>query len=255
MKRRKYSFLTLLLAVTLSVALIFSSVASAAPYTIKSGDTLWKIAKQHGTSPTALMRANNLKSTMLNIGQKIQVPDKYTHFVNYGDTLWKIAQKYGVNVQDIIKLNGIKNPAALYIGQKIKIPQKKATGNARVEQLIQAGKKYLGRPYQFGASNRQTRTFDCSSFTQRAYADIGIKIKRSSRSQYSYPPGRYVKKSELRRGDLVFFDYTKDGRIDHVGIYYGDNKLLHTYRPKGVEIGPFSKYWHNRYVGAKRIIE
>jgi len=245
-------FITLLLV----ISLIFASSAQAAPYTIKAGDNLWKIANKYGTSATALMKANNLKTTSLNIGQKIEVPDQYTHFVNYGETLWSISQKRGVDYSELVKLNGIKNPSNLYVGQKIKIPQNSSnSGSAKVEQLIKAGLKYIGRPYEFGASNTQTRTFDCSSFTQRAYADIGIKIKRSSRSQYSYPPGTYVKKSELRRGDLVFFDYTKDGTIDHVGIYYGDNKLLHTYRPKGVEVGPFSTYWHNRYVGAKRIIK
>lgn len=245
-------FITLLLV----LSMIFASSVQAAPYTIKAGDNLWKIANKYDTSATALMKANNLKSTMLYPGQKIEVPDQYTHFVNYGETLWSISQKRGVDFNELVKLNGIKNPNNLYVGQKIKIPHNSpGSGSAKVEQLIKAGLKYLGRPYEFGASSSQTRTFDCSSFTQRAYADIGIKIKRSSRSQYSYPPGTYVKKSELRRGDLVFFDYTKDGTIDHVAIYYGDNKLLHTYRPKGVEVGSFSKYWHDRYVGAKRIIK
>lgn len=251
---RKLKKISFILVFFISISMITAGVASAAPYTIKSGDTLWEISQRYGTSPAALMRANNLKSTMLYVGQRIEVPDATLHFVNYGDTLWKISQKYGVEVSDIIKLNGITNPNNLYVGQRIKIPQNHSW-RIMADKLIQEGKKYLGRPYEFGASNRQTRTFDCSSFTQRAYADIGITIKRSSRSQYSYPPGRYIKKAELRRGDLVFFDYTRDGTIDHVGIYYGENKLLHTYRAEGVEIGPFSTYWHNRYVGAKRIIE
>lgn len=248
---KRINFLIVFLLV---LSMVFASSVQAAPYTIKSGDNLWNIAKQHGTSAGALMKANNLKSTMIYPGQKIEVPDQYTHFVDYGETLWQISQKRGVDYSELVKLNALQNPNNLYVGQKIKIPQK-TSSSAKVEQLIQAGLKYLGRPYEFGASSSQTRTFDCSSFTQRAYADIGISIKRSSRSQYSYPPGTYVKKSELRRGDLVFFDYTKDGRIDHVAIYYGDNKLLHTYRPEGVEVGSFSTYWHNRYVGAKRIIQ
>lgn len=254
MKKRLLKQLYIFIGVLVVVSMIFTGITYAAPYTVKSGDTIWSIAERHGTGATALMKANNLKSTMIYPGQTIQVPDKYTHFVTYGDTLWKIAQKHHVTVSDIIKLNGITNPNNLYIGQKIKIPQS-TSSSAKVEMLIQAGLKYLGRPYEFGASNTQTRTFDCSSFTQRAYRDIGIEIKRSSRSQYTYPPGRHIKKAEIKRGDLIFFDYTRDGRIDHVAIYYGDNKLLHTYRPEGVEVGPFSTYWHNRYVGAKRIIE
>jgi len=253
--KKTFRRINIIIALLLFFTMAFTSIALAETYIVKSGDNLWKIANQYGTGPTALMRANNLKTTNLNIGQKLQVPDASTHFVNYGDTLWKIAQKYGVTVTELVKYNGIKNPASLYVGQKIKIPQK--TGwKAKADKLVQAGLKYKGAKYEFGASSKQTKTFDCSSFTQRAFKDIGITIKRSSRSQYSYAPGRLIKKSELRRGDLVFFDYTKDGTIDHVGIYYGDNKLLHTYRnPQGVELGSFSKYWHNRYVGAKRIIE
>ena len=257
MMKRLLKTINLFLISFLAFAVLFSGVVSAATYTVKSGDTLWKISQQFGTGPTAIMKANKLKSPMINVGQKIQVPDKNTHFVNYGDTLWKISQKYGVTVSDLVKHNGITNSNNLYIGQIIKIPTTTSGGwQAKADRLIAAGKKYLGRKYEFGASSSQTRTFDCSSFTQRAYADIGIKIKRSSRSQYKYPPGRYIKKSELRKGDLVFFDYTKDGRIDHVAIYAGPDKLLHTYRnPQGVELAPFLKYWHQRYVGAKRIIE
>lgn len=260
--KRKHKTIYLIMATFLIFSMI-SSVAEAAPYTIKSGDNLWQISQKFGTSPLALMRANNLKSSMIYVGQKIEVPDKTLHFVNYGDTLWKISQKYHVSLTDIIKANGLKNPGNLTIGQRIRIPQN--TGNsgnssggwqAKANALIQAGLKYKGRPYEFGASNQQTRTFDCSSFTQRAFRDIGINIKRSSRSQYTYPPGRHISKSQLRRGDLLFFDYTRDGRIDHVAIFYGPGQLLHTYRnPQGVEVGPFNSYWQTRYVGAKRIIE
>ena len=234
--------------------LLFSGAVSAAPYTIKAGDTIWEIAQRYGTGTEALMKANNLKTSLINVGQKIQVPDSSTYFVNYGDTLWEIAEKFGITVSSILRHNNIKEADILTIGQIIKIPQQTDI-EKKVQQLIQSGLNYLGHPYEFGASNNQTRTFDCSSFTQRAFRDIGIEIERSSRSQYAYPPGRYIDKSKIKRGDLLFFDYAKDGRIDHVAIYYGNNKLLHTYRPEGVEVGDFSEYWHDRYVGAKRIIE
>ena len=243
-----------ILSLIITISLLFSGSVLAAPYTIKSGDTIWKIAQRYDTGTVALMRANHLKSSLINVGQKIQVPDSSTYFVNYGDTLWKISEKFGVSLSSILKHNNLKKRDIISIGQIIKIPQQIGS-EAKIQQLIKAGLKYLGRPYEFGASNNQTRTFDCSSFTQRAFRDIGIEIKRSSRSQYAYPPGQYIEKSKIKRGDLLFFDYAKDGRIDHVAIYYGNNKLLHTYRPEGVEVGDFSEYWHDRYVGAKRIIK
>ena len=246
--------INLVLIFVITFVFISSGAVLAAPYTIKAGDTIWEIAQRYDTGTVALMKANNLKSPLINVGQKIQVPDSSTHFVNYGDTLWEIAEKFGVTLSSILKHNNMKEGDILTIGQIIKIPQQIGP-DAKIQQLIKAGLKYLGRPYEFGASNNQTKTFDCSSFTQRAFKDIGIEIKRSSRSQYAYPPGQYIEKSKIKRGDLLFFDYAKDGRIDHVAIYYGNNKLLHTYRPEGVEVGDFSEYWHDRYVGAKRIIK
>ncbi len=244
----------IILTIMLTISLMSASVALATTYTVKSGDTIWEISQSFGTGPTALMRANNLKSPMIYIGQKLTVPDSSTYFVNYGDTLWKISKMFGVSLKDLISHNGLKDPNNLYVGQIIKIPTK-SSWEAKADKIIQSGLNYLGTPYQFGASNTQTKTFDCSSFVQRVFKDNGIELKRSSRSQYSYPPGRYISKSEIRRGDLLFFDYTKDGVIDHVGIYYGDNKILHTYRSQGVEVGSFSSYWHDRYYGAKRVIE
>lgn len=245
---------TIILVIILCMSLVFSGSVLATTYTVKSGDTVWKIANSFKTGSTALMRANDLKSSMIYPGQKLMVPDSTTYFVNYGDTLWRISQMFGTTIPDLASLNGIENINNLYVGQVIKLPVKEAW-REKVEKIIQSGLNYLGTPYEFGASNKQTKTFDCSSFVQRVFKDNGITIKRSSRSQYSYAPGTKISKSEIRRGDLLFFDYKKDGVIDHVGIYYGDNKILHTYRSKGVEVGDFSSYWHDRYYGAKRIIK
>ncbi|MGD9677226.1 MAG: LysM peptidoglycan-binding domain-containing protein [Vulcanibacillus sp.] len=245
---------TIITIILLALSIIFSGVAMAETYTVKSGDTIWGISSSFGTGPTALMRANNLKSSMIYPGQKLTVPDSSTYFVNFGDTLWKISKMFGVSINDFISYNGLKEPNNLFVGQIIKIPLKN-TWEAKANQIINTGLKYIGTPYEFGASSTQTKTFDCSSFVQQVFEENGIVLKRSSRSQYSYPPGRYISKSEIRRGDILFFDYTKDGVIDHVGIYYGDNKILHTYRAQGVEVGLFSSYWHERYYGAKRIIE
>ena len=62
-------------SVTLATSVLFSSVAgaSAATYTVKSGDTLSGIAKQYGTSYTAIMNSNNLKSTSILVGQKLEI--------------------------------------------------------------------------------------------------------------------------------------------------------------------------------------
>jgi peptidoglycan endopeptidase LytE len=123
------------------------------------------------------------------------------------------------------------------------------------DQVIAAGEKYLGTPYQFGASSSTTSEFDCSSFTQRVFKDVGIKLPRNSRQQSTV--GQTVSMNELQKGDLVFFRTagSSSDRITHVAIYAGNNKLLHTFGKPGVTYTEFAgTSWEKRFVTAKRVI-
>ena len=100
-------------------------------HTVKSGENLSIIAKKYQCTVTNLKEWNNLKSTTLNVGQKLKVypPAKtsssgngsITHTVKSGDNLWDISKKYGVSVEQIKKLNGLTDKSVLRIGQKLKI--------------------------------------------------------------------------------------------------------------------------------------
>jgi len=82
---------------------------------------------------------------------------------------------------------------------------------------------FLGQKYKFGASKDSTKT-DCSLYTQNVFSKIGIKLPRSSIEQSTV--GVIVPKEELQVGDLLFFrTYRKTP--SHVGIYIGDNKMIH----------------------------
>lgn len=117
-------------------------------------------------------------------------------------------------------------------------------------KIINLGKKYMGTPYKFGAKTGNTRSFDCSSFTQYLYRKAGISIPRTSKAQSKV--GSYVKKSNLRPGDLVFF-YSP---IHHVGIYIGNGKVLHTYGKPGVTISSIKTgWWAKKYTTARRVIK
>jgi cell wall-associated NlpC family hydrolase len=123
----------------------------------------------------------------------------------------------------------------------------------RVKLVLEA-RKYLGTPYDFGAKYGQTRTFDCSSFMKWIFDKQGIELPRISRDQAE--EGKYVSKSNLDTGDLVFFT-TKDskGKIGHVGMYVGDGMMIHTYGEGGVKYSTIaSGWWEEHYVTARRVI-
>ncbi|SDZ13559.1 C40 family peptidase [Thermoactinomyces sp. DSM 45892] len=125
------------------------------------------------------------------------------------------------------------------------------------DKIIATGEKYLGTPYKYGAPSGQTKVFDCSTFTQYVFGQYGIKLPRTSASQYA-SVGTPVSKSNLQVGDLLFFSSSKSGkgRVGHVGIYAGNNKILHTYGQGGVRYDSLSTKWlAASYIGAKRVLK
>jgi len=129
-----------------------------------------------------------------------------------------------------------------------------ASSYSTAKNVIATGKKLLGTRYQFGARSGVTNAFDCSSFTQYVFKKNGISLPRSSRQQAAV--GTYVSKRQLQPGDLVFSDTNRDGTINHVAIYMGNNQILHTYKVGvGVTISSFAgSTWDKTYVTARRVI-
>ncbi|WP_442602947.1 C40 family peptidase [Paenibacillus sp. KN14-4R] len=123
---------------------------------------------------------------------------------------------------------------------------------SKVDQMIAYGAKYLGTPYQFGASTNQTKTFDCSSFTMHVFKNYGVKLNRTARDQAKQ--GTFVARKDLRKGDLVFFKIpSRPYDIGHVGIYVGNNTMLNASGSKGVTYSKLTGYWDKNYQTARRI--
>ncbi|OXS55568.1 copper amine oxidase [Cohnella sp. CIP 111063] len=121
------------------------------------------------------------------------------------------------------------------------------------DELIAFGSQYIGTPYEFGAALGQTDTFDCSSFVHHVFEEVlSVDLPRVSYNQAK--EGRAVGLDELRVGDLLFFG-ARGLEIGHVGIYAGDNRILHTFsKVKGVHFDDFDEKWKKRFVTARRLI-
>ena len=92
-------------------------------YVVKSGDTLWSIARKYNLSVNELKSLNNLSNNVLSVGQRLIVGKESSndYVVSAGDTLWAIARKFNVSVDDIKALNNLSSNN-LSIGMILKIP-------------------------------------------------------------------------------------------------------------------------------------
>ncbi len=126
-----------------------------------------------------------------------------------------------------------------------------ATSFANRYSVVRTAYRYMGTPYVFGANG--PRYFDCSSFVRYVYRQHGVYLPRTAASQSRY--GRYVYKSQLRYGDLIFFRDTYKRGISHVGIYAGNNRMIHAWPRQGVTVHSLSNsYLRAKYAGAKRVL-
>jgi cell wall-associated NlpC family hydrolase len=119
--------------------------------------------------------------------------------------------------------------------------------------LVGSAMNFLGVPYKRGGNSADTG-FDCSGFTRVVYENsLGLLLPRKVDDQAKASGLAVVKRTELKPGDLVFFNTLKR-TFSHVGIYVGDDKFIHAPR-SGAEVRVESlgvKYWAKRFTGARR---
>lgn len=108
------------------------------------------------------------------------------------------------------------------------------------QEIVNEAKKHLGKPYVYGADG--PNSFDCSGLTQYVYKQFGINITRTTFTQINQ--GKYVSRSELQVGDLVF------PHTGHVGIYVGNNQMIHA--PETGDVVKISTI--NQFYTARRIL-
>ncbi len=118
-------------------------------------------------------------------------------------------------------------------------------------RVAQKARSYIGTRYRYATCTRSRMS--CTCLTKRTWAAFGHKLTMGESGQWRYEPSRKIARSELRRGDIVFFKEAGPSKpITHVGIYSGKGNLVHAsnYFNKVVE----SKMRYIKgYFGAKRL--
>ena len=122
----------------------------------------------------------------------------------------------------------------------------------KASELVVNAMGFLGVPYKRGGNTAETG-FDCSGFVRAIYAQsIGLILPRRAEQQAAATEN--IEKSELKPGDLVFFNTLKR-TFSHVGIYVGEGRFIHSPKP-GAEVRVESMrvdYWATRFDGARRV--
>ena len=152
--------------------------------------------------------------------------------INYNGTIGYVSSQYLGTVDS----GGGENP-----GQ-----------SSSADKVINIAKQQLGKTYVWGAEG--PNTFDCSGFTLYSFKNgAGVNLPRVSKEQSKY--GTSVSKSNLQKGDLVFFDTDGDGVVNHVGIYIGNNEFIHASSGAGkVVISQFNSYYNSKFTNARRVL-
>ncbi len=163
---------------------------------VRRGQTLSTIARRYRTSVRAIMRANNMRRSLIRAGKRLKIPTRGyrvvrstaatkpapvpssgVHYVRKGDSLWIIANRYGTTVQKIRKENALSSNH-LYIGQALKIPGFKPGPLPDTSKLNTYSVQHGDSPYTIAQKHKMTvqRLLHINKLTPRSKIYPGQKL-------------------------------------------------------------------------------
>ena len=146
--------------------------------------------------------------------------------------------------------------SALFVGGCALFQPRRDIDPGLRSRIVSIAKQHQGASYQWGGNT--PAGFDCSGYVQYVFGRAGIDIPRTTGQQYD--AGRGVARTDLRKGDLVFFTKWAFLKIllppNHVGIYIGGDRFIHAPSSgKTVEICSLNNvYWRKHYKGARDLL-
>ena len=224
------------------------STEAVSSYKVKKGDSLARISKKTGIAVADLKRLNGLGKGKLKPGQVLALhgndndADKSAKVsrpsLRYADLLSE--REYAQSLAELLdqdEANLRQQKAPDFNSDNVKLLKTKAFG-------------FLGTRYRFGGTSRNG--LDCSAFVQKVFNEMDVTLPRTAREQFE--KGELVTRGDMQKGDLVFFR-TYASFPSHVGIYLGDNKMIHaSSRDRRVVISSVdTPYYRSRFIGAKRV--
>ncbi|MFG3510627.1 C40 family peptidase [Streptomyces sp. NPDC047821] len=166
--------------------------AAAGSVVLRRGDTLWSLARRHGTTVAALQKANRLgRSTLILAGHRLRLPADGT----------------------------ARRPGSVDTARDT-TPSSRPAGPGRA--AVAFARDRLGTPYVWGGTGRGG--YDCSGLVQAAWRSAGVTLPRTTYEQVH--AGTRVRRAALRPGDLVFTH-----GLGHVQMYAGDGRVVEATRP------------------------
>lgn len=219
-------------------------------YKVKRSEPLSRIAKRTGVSVSELKRLNNLSGKRVKAGQLLVLREENT----VDEPQQRASKKYSLRYAELFNEKDYEQSLADLTesdpGKPVDLANAPELKTDSVKQLKSAAYGFLGTRYRFGGNSRSG--LDCSAFVQQVFREMDVTLPRSAREQYTV--GNTVSPGDLQKGDLVFFR-TYASFPSHVGIYLGNNRMIHaSSHDRRVVISSLnSNYYRSRYIGAKRI--
>lgn len=252
---------------------------SGTPYRVVAGDTLSGIAARFGTTTAGLASANGIANpNLIFAGQVITIPGSAaqiatssasSYTVAAGDTLGAIASRFGTTVSALASLNHIANPNLIYPGEVIRLSGSAAAtatlasvatpahsgsvgavsaASSAAQVAVQVALAQVGKPYQWAGAG--PNSFDCSGLVMYAWSHAGVSLPHYSVTQYQ--DTTRIAQSQLRPGDLVFYNTGGGAQPGHVTMYIGNGQVVTADSP-GTMVKVVALNWDGTPMGFGRV--